>query len=554
MTQALYRKWRPQTWDDVVGQQHVIRTLRQAVAGDRVAHAYLFSGPRGTGKTSTARILAKAVNCMAEDPRLRPCDACARCQAMNRGAFLDLIEIDAASNTSVEDVRDLRERVNFSPSDGRFKVYIIDEVHMLSTAAFNALLKTLEEPPAHAIFILATTEAHKIPATVVSRCQRHEFRRLSVQEMVDQLQEVVRDEAWSAEPEALEAVARQATGSMRDAVSLLDQLGSLGEPITLQRALEMLGSAGGEAVRELADCIGRGDTARGLQLIHRAVDGGADARQFARQMVDYMRGVMLASAGNADLIEATAEGRAAMQALAAQMAPGLLLRVMRAFSQAAADNRAGWRPQLPLELALMDSTLPALGDERPPSAGGGTSIASASPKPALATGKPANSPKSQPSSALGGGNLFIGSSSPNQEVIARQTSRPVSPDSTLLPETMDAGGMTLTRVRESWERVLAGIRVHDNRTCALLSNAQLQSMDGEVLILGFPSDLMAQKAARMETVTLVQGVFAEVFGRPLRIRCVAIKPRVAEAGSPYTAGGMIDTAANELGAQIIDLP
>ena len=194
MNQVLYRKWRPQTWDDVVGQKHVTHTLQNALATGRIAHAYLFSGPRGTGKTSMARILAKAANCSAEDVAARPCNQCARCKAVNEGNYLDLIEIDAASNTSVEDVRDLRERVPFAPGDGRYKVYIIDEVHMLSTAAFNALLKTLEEPPAHAIFILATTEAHKIPATVVSRCQRHEFRRLGVEEITAQLTEMVKAE------------------------------------------------------------------------------------------------------------------------------------------------------------------------------------------------------------------------------------------------------------------------------------------------------------------------------------------------------------------------
>ena len=182
MTQALYRKWRPRKWDEVISQEHVIKTLRNAIQSGKVGHAYLFSGPRGTGKTTTARLLAKAVNCLAEDTANRPCDECANCTAVNDGRFMDLIEIDAASNTSVDDVRDLRDKINFSPSVGKYKVYIIDEVHMLSTAAFNALLKTLEEPPAHAIFILATTEVHKIPATVLSRCQRHEFRRIPVKE------------------------------------------------------------------------------------------------------------------------------------------------------------------------------------------------------------------------------------------------------------------------------------------------------------------------------------------------------------------------------------
>ena len=191
MSQALYRKWRPGRWDEIIGQQHIVQTIHNAVSAGREGHAYLFAGPRGTGKTSLARILAKAVNCKNEDIGNRPCDECDHCRSVSAGTFLDLIEIDAASNTSVEDVRNLRDKINFSPNQGRYKVYIIDEVHMLSTAAFNALLKTLEEPPPHAIFILATTEVHKIPLTVLSRCQRHEFRRIPVNDIVGLLKKIL---------------------------------------------------------------------------------------------------------------------------------------------------------------------------------------------------------------------------------------------------------------------------------------------------------------------------------------------------------------------------
>jgi DNA polymerase-3 subunit gamma/tau len=194
MTQALYNKWRPQTWDEIIGQQHVVQTLHNAVVGNHVTHAYLFAGPRGTGKTTAARLLAKAVNCLNVDPGERPCNDCTHCKAVNEGRFLDLIEIDAASQTGVDDVRDLREKINFTPNQGLYKIYIIDEVHMFSNSAFNALLKTLEEPPSHAIFILATTEMHKIPATVLSRCQRYEFRRVPVDDIVSRLQKIVSSE------------------------------------------------------------------------------------------------------------------------------------------------------------------------------------------------------------------------------------------------------------------------------------------------------------------------------------------------------------------------
>src|SRR5512145_475567 len=226
MTQALYRKYRPKEWDQVLGQDHVVTTLKNAIAADRVAHAYLFAGSRGTGKTTLARLLAKAVNCTNSDPARRPCNECEHCKAVNDNRFMDLIEIDAASNTSVDDVRDLRDKINFSPSQGKYKIYIIDEVHMLSNQAFNALLKTLEEPPPHAIFVLATTEIHKIPATVLSRCQRHEFRRVPLGEITRHLSAICKSEGIDADPEALNTIARQSSGGMRDAISLLDQLAS----------------------------------------------------------------------------------------------------------------------------------------------------------------------------------------------------------------------------------------------------------------------------------------------------------------------------------------
>ncbi len=542
MNLVLYRKWRPQTWDDVVGQRHVIRTLAQAVASGRTAHAYLFSGPRGTGKTSMARILAKAVNCLNDDPAKRPCNECAHCLAINEGTFLDLIEIDAASNTSVEDIRDLRERVLFTPAEGRFKVYIIDEVHMLSTAAFNALLKTLEEPPAHVLFVLATTEAHKIPATVVSRCQRHEFRRLGVEEMVVHLEKMAKEEGLQAERAALEMVARQATGSMRDAVSLLDQLGSLGEPITLQRALDVLGAAANESVQRLAACIASGDTAGGLKILHEVMDSGADARQFARQLVDFLRGVMMAGSGNADLVEATGETRANMKALAAKLDPGVMLRAIRAFSLAASDSRSGWRPQLPLELAIMDATLAPLSEKEPDagrSAGGPS-------KPAAGF-----SPQGQSPSATG-------------KPPARTLSSASIPAARPAPipsakGTEPATGPTLARIVETWPRIMAGLRERDSRTHALFSACQVRSIEGDVLSLAVPSDLIQQKCSRLETLTMLQGVLAEVLGQAVRIRCVVDPKTVANGPAApgsvqYTRGGMMDVATNELGAHVIDLP
>src|SRR5512135_678604 len=355
MAQVLYRKWRPQTFDEVSGQEHVLHTLRNAIGSGRIAHAYLFSGPRGTGKTTMARLLAKAVNCLNPDPAARPDNTCAICTAITEGRLLDLIELDAASNRGIDEIRDLRDKINFAPGQARYKVYIIDEVHMLTEPAFNALLKTLEEPPAHAIFVLATTDPQKVPATIVSRCQPFAFRRLTVPEIVARLQELVDAEGLSAEPEALTLIARQATGAMRDAVSLLDQLAAGGEEVTVARAQAALGAGALRWVGAVIDALCDANAAAGLNAINQAVDSGADARQFARQIVEHLRAVMLIKLGDPALVDVPAEQRATFNAQAECLELERLTRAIKLFNQAALDLRGGWQPQLPLELALVES-------------------------------------------------------------------------------------------------------------------------------------------------------------------------------------------------------
>ncbi len=279
MAQALYLKYRPRTFEEIEGQEHIRTTLKNALTLGRISHAYLFTGPRGTGKTTTARVLSKAVNCLS-DQADKPCNRCAVCQAINDDRLLDLIEIDAASNTGVDDIRDLRDKVDFRPGEAKYKVYIIDEVHMLSTAAFNALLKTLEEPPPHVIFVLATTDPQKIPATVISRVQRFDFRRLTLKEIIARLTEIAAKEKLQVEPAAIELIARQATGAMRDAISLLDQLTAYGgERITLAQVQGLLGAASSQSVGDVVARLAEKDVAQGLALI--ASDGGCRRRSKA---------------------------------------------------------------------------------------------------------------------------------------------------------------------------------------------------------------------------------------------------------------------------------
>jgi DNA polymerase-3 subunit gamma/tau len=291
---VMARKWRPQNFDTVVGQEHIVRTLKNAVTANRISHAYLFTGPRGVGKTTTARLLAKVVNCLSPVDG-EPCNHCVRCEEITSGAATDVIEIDGASNGLVDDARELREKVKYSPVSCRYKVLIIDEVHMMSNAAFNALLKTLEEPPAHTMFILATTESHKIPATIISRCQRFDFRRIPMKEIVERLSAMARAESIQVDEEALHAVARGADGSLRDAQSLLDQIISFsGNKITAADAVTVLGLVDAQMFVALVDAMASHAAAKALGLVEQLVNSGADLRQFMKDWVDYWRHLVVA--------------------------------------------------------------------------------------------------------------------------------------------------------------------------------------------------------------------------------------------------------------------
>lgn len=362
---ALYRQWRPQDFDALVGQKAVKTTLKNALASGKIAHAYLFSGPRGTGKTSMARILAKALNC-EQGPTAEPCGQCGNCQRIVQGTSLDVIEIDAASNTSVDNIRDLREQVAFTPAESRYKVYIIDEVHMLSTGAFNALLKTLEEPPAHAVFILATTDPQKVPATIQSRCQRFEFRRVTVDEIAEHLAMVAAGSGIEADANALRLIAIQAEGGMRDALSLLDQCGVMAKRVTVATVREVLGIVGREALHELTSAIGRRQLPQALATLNLLLEQGKDVKQVLTELIEYLRALVLYLAvPDYEEIYLT-DTKEALAELAPLFGRDRLLAAEERLHSAIQELRGSMRPRITAELCLLDlcrvegSTLAAL--------------------------------------------------------------------------------------------------------------------------------------------------------------------------------------------------
>lgn len=530
MPPALYRRWRPKTWQAVVGQDHVVETIRNAVKGDRIGHAYLFAGPRGTGKTTTARLVAKAANCLAPDPSDRPCNKCEHCLALNAGNFIDLIEIDAASNTSVEDVRDLRDRINFSPNKGRFKVYIVDEVHMLSTAAFNALLKTLEEPPAHAIFILATTEVHKIPATVLSRCQRHEFRRIPVEVIIAALEEIVAKEDMSLESGVAELIARQATGSLRDAISMLDLLTSTGETVSLEMARRVLGTATGEAVVDLIRALIDTDAATGLTIIHRALDAGTDPRQMARQLVEYLRALLMIQVGNEDLVERSMGITSDMTGLVEHIERSMLMRAIDSFSEAALGSHVDWQPGLGLEMALMECILdegasnPGNGDHANPASRNPTAIHETAPK-GVEQNRPGES---------------------REKVTARVAN-----------SNPPAIGLSFQQVVDHWPKILSAARSVDPQAQALLNSCKPLGLQDGNLVLGFASDILREKMEGGQNPAMVARIVEQVLGEPLGLRCTLTErwdpERGPSSGPPVPDGGMVATAMRDLGAQLAEV-
>lgn len=525
-TQALYRRWRSKTFAEILGQDHITHTLLNALRAGRIAHAYLFSGPRGTGKTTTARVLAKAVNCL--DPQDgEPCNRCTICLSLNEGRSLDLIEIDAASNRGIDEIRDLREKIAFSPSQCRYKVYVVDEVHMLTDPAFNALLKTLEEPPPHAIFVLATTAPHKIPTTVLSRCQRFDFRRVSLPHLKQKLELICEQEDVHIEPAALDAIARYAAGSFRDAESLLDQLISYGaEEIKLGDVRRVLGSAPEEVISGIVKAVVTQDAGAGLQLINEALDSGVEPRQLTREVLEYLRGMLLLKNGGASLLSVTPEMLEEMTTQAEGFPLWRLLRTLRLFNQAATQLKTGLHSQLPLELALVEATLM---DEKAPLPGGGRKGARpAQPEPPT---QPQSTP-SQPAAAREDSRATTASMSPPTEPSARARApeavkeapvspAPVSPEagSKMEPSSVTSAEITLTWLEENWGRLLEAIRPRNRAVEALLKSCEPVSVQGDCVTLGFYYSFHKEKVNADNNRKVVEGALAELAGRVLQVKC-----------------------------------
>ena len=533
MSEVFYRKWRPQRLDQVVGQEGIARTIRNAVAQDRVAHAYLFCGPRGTGKTSTARILARAVNCLAPDSG-EPDNECRICVSLNEGRSMDLIEIDAASNRGIDDIRNLREKVAYSPTDARYKVYIIDEVHMLTKEAFNALLKTLEEPPGHAIFVLATTEAQRVPLTIISRCQRFDFRRIPLETSVARLAKLCADEGIDASTEALTLIARASAGSLRDAQNLLERaLVSYGSSLSEEQVRDLLELGSEERALELVGHVVDRDAKDGLTVINEVAGEGIDLRQFHRGVMEHLRAVLLLKSGADMSAGYPEEVQSQMSALAERASLEHLVRATRAFAEV--DVRRDSSSPLPLELAMVESTLdleviPAKAESAP---------VAAAPRPLPQAGPTRPKPAPAPSRA----SQVADAADPEY--------RP--PPSEGLPSE------PLARLESQWSAVLRSLRGRKGKRfdlgALLRSSTEREVADGVVTLkYAHPShkERMEEELRDPQTRKALEEVLAKVLDGPHDLTVSVVDGPAGGAGQTASQRSHLVRAAQAMGAKVVD--
>lgn len=564
---ALYNRWRSQTFADILGQEHITRTLQNQIRARRIAHAYLFTGLRGTGKTSTARIMAKAVNCIG-DTDAPPCNRCRVCRSITEGRSTDLFEIDGASNRGIDEIRALRENVAFSPSEGRFKVYVIDEVHMLTHEAFNALLKTLEEPPAHVIFILCTTEPHRLPDTVLSRCQRFDFRRGSVAAISAKLRRICEQEGIAISDRALALIARRATGSFRDAESLLDQLSSYGtDEISEEQVRAVLGTVETDLILGLVSALVQRDMSSGLASIARAMDQGAEPRQVVSEVVDVLRALMFMLVGRGDDAVTLAESdRMRLEELVSSGEAKLahVVGSLRRFSDAGSQFRAAARPELPIELAFVESVL-AMSDGEPASGGPmgpreGSSSGSTSRRGGSLLSGAKRSEVDPPSDApSSGARVHAVREGAHPEPAQAESGLPATaPAATRekpgeLPAEAASAALTLDWVRGNWKRVLNKANAHDPQVGALLQSAFPVRVRGQQVTLGCGGEFHRKQLSDEKKRRYVEELLCDVLGSPCQIVCVTDPDTVSSlVGSSRSAaaagsGGNGSLFANDAG-------